>query len=481
MEFGPNFPNLLIVEDEESTRLALKDLIGRRRLRTHTAKNSDEALVLLKKHRFEIMLTDIEMRHSNEGVELIPRAKALQEDLEIVVFSSYTDFERVKEAMRLGATDYVPKTSGMNELALAIERSLARRASKRKVRQLETEIAANHKQVRWIGSSEASKNILRTIKRLRSSDLPILITGETGTGKEVVARLLRQERADGLEPFVSVDASTIQSSIAESLLFGFEKGAFTGADQGKFGLFEAAHGGSIYFDEMGNMPLEIQMKLLRVLQEKEILRLGASLPIPLKFRVISATNQNLETLCQEGRFKDDLLQRIAVFTIEVPSLRERVEDIPDLLNHFSSLLSTGGRTLVFSPAAIAAFQEYPFPGNVRELHNMVAVLYSLCDSDIVDVSDLPLKVQKCFSGYEPNKGNISSDTDGSTKRALESYYDRVGAFEYALLKGEYELAKGNVTRMAARLKMDRSHLHNKLKELCIHSVNIPSAGSAARH
>lgn len=481
MDFGKDLPNVLIVEDEESTRLALKDLIGRRKLKTHAAKNSEEALAILKKHRFEIMLTDIEMRHSNEGVELIPQAKMLQEDLEIIVFSSHTDFERVREAMRLGATDYVPKTSGMNELALAIERSIARRHSKRKVRQLETEVALTHKQVRWIGSSEASKKLLRTIARLKSTEHPILITGETGTGKEVVARLLRLERADGLEPFVAVDASAIQSTIAESVLFGYEKGAFTGADKAKFGLFEAANGGSIYFDEMGNMSLEIQMKLLRVLQEKEVLRLGASLPIPLKFRVISASNKSLETLCQEGRFMADLLQRINVFHIEIPPLRERIEDIPELLAHFATTLSTGGRTLTFSTQAVEAFQRYPFPGNVRELHNMVAALYNLCDSDCVDVLDLPNKVQKFWSDQGRRPSLSQPNHEPQSLSEVASFYDRVEAFEFALLKGEYELAAGNVTRMANKLKMDRSHLHNKLKEMRIHTVNTSTPESAPMH
>jgi DNA-binding NtrC family response regulator len=482
MENRQNPASILIVEDEESTRLALKDLIQRRGFKTSTAKNADEALVILKKNRFDLMLTDIEMRCANEGVELIPQAKRLQEDLEILVFSGHTDFERVREAMRCGATDYVSKTSGMNELAIAIERSLARKKDKEKAKKLAQEVTELHGKVRWVGSSAASKNLLATIGRIRNSNFSILITGETGTGKEIVARLLRQTHdEDGPEPFVAVDASTIQTSIAESLLFGFEKGAFTGADRSKPGLFESANGGTIYFDEMGNMPLDIQAKLLRVLQEKEVLRLGASVPIQLDFRVISATNKNLERLCSQGQFKDDLLQRIAVFCLEIPPLRDRRDDIPELLQHFSMELGNRDRTLSFSAEAIAALQNYNFPGNARELRNIVATLYALCENTEIQVSDLPEKIQRSYRDTQAPKDLVTqSQQNTSTK---ESFYEQLADFERVLLAEEYNRASGNVTRMAAKLKMDRSHLHNKLKDFQIHSLkkNLTNPEDAPKH
>ena len=301
------------------------------------------------------------------------------------------------------------------------------------------------------------------------SPAPVIIFGETGTGKEVIARNLRKNFEDGtLEPFVAVDSGTIQSSVAESMLFGYEKGAFTGAEKATRGFFEEADGGCIYFDEIANMPLEIQNKLLRVFQEKEVLRIGSSKPISLDFRVICATNQNLDSLAKQGKFKEDLLQRLNVLQIQIPPLRERTEDIPLLLEYFSEVLRNGLPKLIFLPETLAVIQQYPFPGNIRELSNLVLYLYSMSETQEISPLDLPPK----FHLSQDSKATPDSKTGNAVEQFnlnIKNFYKAVEGFEKKFLDQEYKTLDGNISRMAVELGMDRSYLHSKLKNYGIHA------------
>jgi two-component system, NtrC family, nitrogen regulation response regulator NtrX len=252
---------------------------------------------------------------------------------------------------------------------------------------------------------------------------------------------------------VAVDSSTIQSSTAESLLFGHEKGAFTGADRSTKGIFEEAHGGIVYFDEIANMSLDIQAKLLRVIQEKEFVRLGSSRTIQSDFRVVCATNRNLEEMCKQGLFKDDLWQRLNVLPIELIPLRGRAEDIPLLVGHF---LKKQPRQLRFANEVIDVLRAYAWPGNIRELVNLVAYVATMTDGDVVELSDLPPKFR------DIRVSGSAAPASGA------GFYEKVSSFERELLTTEYAKAEKNITQLALRLGMDRSHLYSKLKEYGIH-------------
>ena len=462
-----SLPRVLICDDDRTIHLALKSALGQN-FDFKSAYHGDEALLILKKNQIDLVLLDMEMRTPSEGLDFIPGIREIQSDAKIIIFSGRTDFELVRSAMKLGAHDYIAKDSGAAALEHVFNKALEHKGLQTKQIQLQREIRTNAKEKVLIGKSPAIEKIRRQIERARQSQAPVLISGETGTGKEVVARLLRKTLdAGSFEPFVSVDSSTIQSSVAESVLFGYEKGAFTGAEKTTRGLFEEADGGCIYFDELGNMPLEIQNKLLRVIQEKEVLRIGSARPLSLDFRVICATNRDLELLSTEGKFKDDLYQRLNVLQIHLPPLRERSEDFPELLEHFTEIHANGLERIRFLPETIDLIKKHPFPGNIRELSNLVLNLYSMCDETMISPLDLPPRFQNPKAGTAPTQ---------STEKGLEidlsrGFYDAVEGFEKTFLEKAFEKLEGNVSRMASELGMDRSYLHRKLKNYGIHPLS----------
>ncbi len=457
-------PKVLICDDDRNLHLAIKSALGRD-YEFKSAFNGDEAILLLKKHQIDILLLDMELRTPTEGLEIIPRAKEAQSDAIIIFFSGRTNLEHIKTAIRLGAHDYVSKDCSAEDLAHVFAKALQHKTLQTKASQLQHEIKSITRRFDLIGTSEGIQKIRRQIDRARTSSAPVVIQGETGTGKEVVARLLRKTLPDqSLEPFVAVDSSTIQSSVAESVLFGFEKGSFTGAEKTTRGLFEEADGGVIYFDELGNMPLEIQNKLLRVIQEKEVLRIGSARPLTLDFRVVCATNRNLEKMVAEGRFKDDLFQRLNVLQITIPPLRERIEDIPLLLNHFVEMHTGVPGKITFLPETIERIQSYSFPGNVRELSNLVLYLDSMCEDSVIAPMDLPPQ-------YHSGKEGPPPAPRAAPQPAIDlsqTFYEAVESFEKAYLSKAYEKMEGNISRMSMDLRMDRSYLHRKLKNYGIH-------------
>ncbi len=458
-------PKVLICDDDQTIHLAIKSVLGKE-YDIKSAYNGDEAVAILKKNYVDLVLLDMEMRNDREGLETIPKLLEIQNDVLIIFFSGKTGFECVRSAMKAGAYDYVPKDSGPDELRHVLSKALEHRNLKAKNKKTQHELKTNSKQHVLIGKSAAIEKIRKQVERARQSPAPVVIYGETGTGKEVIARLLRKTHADGcLEPFVAVDSSTIQSSVSESVLFGYEKGAFTGAEKATRGLFEEANEGCVYFDELANMPIEIQNKLLRVIQEKEVLRIGSAKPIALDFRVICATNQDLEQLAKHGKFKDDLYQRLNVLQINIPPLRERQEDIPLLLEHYASTLANGLPIIKFLPETLEVIQKYPFPGNVRELVNLILYLYSMSEETEISPLDLPPKFRGSASSVPSSES--ASFADHQTEK---NFYKRIEHFEKAILEQEYKRLEGNVSKIAAELGMDRSYLHGKLKNYGIHTA-----------
>jgi two-component system nitrogen regulation response regulator NtrX len=417
------------------------------------AEHVESALRILDQNEgFDALFLDISMRTPREGLEAIPQFRDRWPTLPILMASGHMDLDSMRQAMRAGAWDYLSKGCSTEEILVALERAFERARIQNKVTQSAFEVRDLQKKKSLIGKSLALERVRRQIEKIRSSQANVLIFGETGTGKEVVARQLRKTISDGsVEPFVAVDSSTIQAGTAESVLFGHRKGAFTGADESRKGVFEEADGGVIYFDEIANMPLSIQPKLLRVIQEKEVLRLGATQPISLEFRVICATNQDLEDLVRKGEFKADLLQRLNVLPIELPPLRERKEDIPELMEYFFTQNGLKAHEVDVSPEALKALKEYSWPGNIRELGNVISYLVAMREGPCIHLSDLPSKI---------TRSSLSSISAGTLSERLE-------AFERDLLLREYRLAKENIAQMAQNLSVDRSNLYKRLKSLGI--------------
>ncbi|MGE0616772.1 MAG: sigma-54-dependent transcriptional regulator [Bacteriovoracia bacterium] len=466
-------PAVLICDDDALFQATLKHVLADR-FDIHSTTNPDEARAALKSRPFQVMLLDIQMRTPDDGLRALPKIRELEPDLPIIMISGRSDFHTVKEAMRLGATDYIPKNFEPDDLLIAIERALTHARTVRQARHQDFERRKEHGKHQFIGNSPAILKLRADLEKIRRRPVNVLITGETGTGKEVIARQLRGSLADGtLEPFVALDSSTIQGTMAESVLFGHERGAFTGADQLHKGVFECADGGIVYFDEIANMPLPIQVKLLRVLEEKEITRVGGTRAIPLEFRVIAASNQDLAAMVRKGEFKADLLNRLDVIQLQLPPLRDRREDIPKLAAYFCE-----PRTSHFTEAALMALQAYDWPGNLRELRNVMNYVLTLADGEEIDLGDLPPKVRDPLPRASTQLKAVDAIPENATQLLAQGvgFYDLVAGFEKTVLAAAYRESDQNVSQLAIKLGMDRSHLHGKLKAYGIHEAKPKPPG-----
>lgn len=445
---------ILFCDDDDLFLMSMSMALGKK-YNVLTASDTKSGRIIVKQKQVDLLVLDVQMDSAREGLEAIGMFLEIEPDLPIVMCSGLTDFQVVRDAMKNGAVDYFAKGTPIEDLFVAVSRALDAGAHRIQAKRQSREIREHIQGTSLVGESPAIQNLKATIAKIKERPFNVLITGEKGTGKEVVARLLRRESSSGfLEPFQAVDSGTIQSSTAESLLFGHEKGAFTGADKLQKGFFEEADGGVIYFDEIGNMPIEIQNKLLRVIQEKEVRRLGSAKTISVNFRVVAATNQNLTEMCHKGLFKEDLYDRLNVLPINLPPLRERKEDIPLLINHF--LVKHGalpGQKL--SEAAVQVLMDYSWPGNIRELSNVIAYLVTMCSDAEIDSNFLPEKILTDSLEVGAQGDNLYSKKTDFEKEMLQKCFDRNG---------------GNVAKMVAELKISRSHLYEKLKKYGIKSA-----------
>jgi DNA-binding NtrC family response regulator len=315
-----------------------------------------------------------------------------------------------------------------------------------------------------IGTSAAIVQLMKDIEKVRRSNANVIIFAETGCGKELVARHIGA--ADN-KPFVAVDSATITSAMAESILFGHKKGAFTGATGQSRGLFEEADGGTIYFDEIANMPIEIQAKLLRVIQEKEVMRLGSSRVLPLEFRVICATNKDLEKMSSEGKFKDDLYQRLNVIALRIPPLRERAHDLPQLAKHFFEKCRSETSPRKFSEDALQLLMKYRWPGNIRELENLIANLCAMVvDQEVVEIEDLPQRIREVEAA--PIVATVSDSSSEKVIDPATDFYQYMHSLEGKVLRELHRMHQGNITQMSKSLKISRSQLYAKLNSHAIH-------------
>jgi len=381
--------HLFVVDDEASARTTLALLLRRRGHRVEEADGVASATKRLAEQTFDLVVTDLRMP-DGDGLDVLQAARAQADAPEVILLTAYAEWKSAKEAIRLGALDYFEKGQEPEELFHRIDNALASRALRRENANLKAQLRERYGLPGLIAQSPAMQAVLDLVERVAPTDATVLIQGESGTGKEVIAKAVHHASPRAARPFVAVNCGAVPETLLESELFGYVRGAFTGAGGGKLGLFEEAGGGTLFLDEIAEMPATLQVKLLRALQSGEVRRLGATQAATIDVRVLAATNGDLATRISQGSFREDLFYRLNVIQVVLPPLRDRREDIPALAEHFLARAAAKlGRTLRLSPAALERVLRYPWPGNVRELENAIERAAILSRSETVEPDDLP--------------------------------------------------------------------------------------------
>src|ERR1700735_1652388 len=397
---------VLIVDDEDTTRNLCRDVVSESGLRTKLASTTEQALDILDQSAVDIVITDLRVPQLG-GIELLKRVKETYPQAAVMVLTQYGTIERAVEATRMGAADYVTKTFHIPELRSKLDRVVRLLEVDQENRILREQLRTKPGFAGLIGISPKMQRVYRLIEKVSQHAYPVLILGESGTGKELVARSIHFSGVRKAKPFVPVDCSALVPTLIEAELFGYVKGAFTGANQTKPGLMEVADNGTLFLDEIGDLPVDLQAKLLRALQEKEIRPVGSTARLPLSVRIIAATNRDLETAVRQGGFRQDLYFRLNVVQIKLPPLRERKSDIPILVNSFLEKYSEAhGKTRTISEDAIARLIAYDWPGNVRELENAIERAVALGSGPIVHVGDLPSHLHYPTSDRAPKDDEL---------------------------------------------------------------------------
>lgn len=373
-------PKILVIDDESSIRNTLKEILEYEKYEVAVAEDGMEALELLQPGAFDVILCDVKMPKM-DGIELLDKMREVDPDVAVVMISGHGTIDTAVEAIKKGAFDFISKPLDLNRMLITIRNAMDKTQLTAETKVLKRKVSKTYE---MIGESEAIQHIKQMIERVAPTDARIFITGQNGTGKELVARWLHELSNRSKEPFIEVNCAAIPSELIESELFGHEKGSFTSAIKQKKGNFELANGGTIFLDEIGDMSLAAQAKVLRTLQENKITRVGGEKEIAVDVRVVAATNKDIQTEVREGRFREDLYHRLSVILIHVPSLNDRVEDIPLLAAHFLQqvLAEQSMPPMAFTGEAFEALQEIRWTGNIRELRNVVERLAILCDKEI---------------------------------------------------------------------------------------------------
>ena len=445
-------PTVLLVDQDDTWREAVAAALKAdyRVLRT---SNGESALAMLMREDVDAMLIDVE-QPGISGFETLRIARENFELTEVIVTAAQAEVDHAIEAVKLGAFHFVPKTGGPEAVRSLVERALERQTLARQVQVLSAEAADTTEREFVVGPSRAVHDVVDLVRRVASLSATVLVLGESGTGKELLARRLHRESQAPDGPFVAVNLAAIPQELVESVLFGHEKGAFTGAVRQQIGKFELANGGTLFLDEIGDLRLDLQSKLLRAIQEGEIERIGSHRPIKATFRLIAATNVDLEKAVKDGRFRDDLYYRINVIPIKLPPLRERVEDLPELARFFLARYNTKFRKHVegISDAAIRMLTAYWWPGNIRELENLVERLVAITDKAWITEDDLPFEFRM-------------AELDRDERKGESLFQEAMTAFERNLLIRALEKNGWNVTGTARYLGLPLSTLKFKLEKL----------------
>jgi two-component system, NtrC family, response regulator PilR len=379
----------------------LKALLRRDGYSVQTAEDGSTALALLAAEKFDLMISDIRMRPM-DGISLLLQARQAQSHLAVIMMTAYATVETAVEAMKNGAFDYICKPFKIDELLLTVQHALTYEQTLAENEALKETLRCTTFHYNMVGDSPKMLKVYEMIEKIARTESTVLILGESGTGKELVARALHANSRRADKPFVAINCAAIPESLLESELFGYVKGAFTGANRDKKGLFESAEGGTLLLDEIGSIPASTQSKLLRVLQEREVMAVGATRAVPVDARIIAATNERLENKIKDGSFREDLFYRLSVIPIELPPLRERVGDVPLLAAYFLGLLNEREKkTVTIDKTAMSALQGYAWPGNVRELENVIMRAGALCENNQTTLLDLPVTIQAAAAETRP--------------------------------------------------------------------------------
>ena len=460
--------SILVVEDDAAMRDLLTEELGDAGFQVHAAANAAAGLELARANRFDLIITDLRMPEM-DGFDLIRGVMALPEPPHVVMITAFGSIETAIRAVKLGAYDYITKPFEIEELLLVADKALGERALRTKVARLQREVEERYGLGNIIAKSRAMRDVVALVQRVAASTVSVLITGESGTGKELVARAIHYNSPRASGPFVAVNLAAVPESLIESELFGHKRGAFTDARSDKPGLFVEADGGTIFLDEIGELALPLQAKLLRVLQEHEVRPLGATKNQSVDVRVIAATNKNLEAMLADGSFREDLYYRLNVIHLDLPPLRSRPEDIVPLSEHVLAQLGakqTPPRTMRLTPEAQHLMLAYHWPGNVRELMNVLERGVALCQGELISDEDLPSQVRE----KRPADFLGAAVARRMTLAELErEFIERVLADE-----------AGNKTRAAQRLGLDRKTLYRKLDEYAKAAATRPRGRRRSR-
>ena len=467
---------ILIADDEINIRRVLEAILKRDGYEVVTAASGEEALSLMNRE-IQTVITDLKMP-GLDGMELLRRLGAQHPDVPVVMITAHGSVENAVEAVKLGAFDYVEKPFDQEQIRQVVAKAIKTHSlSRRDTHPEKTDVTGRF---RLVGDSPAIRQIYGIIEKVANTPSTVLITGESGTGKELIARALHENssRQDG--PFIKINCAAIPKTLMESELFGYEKGAFTGAVGAKPGRFELAHGGTLFLDEIGEIPVEMQVKLLRVLQESEFERVGGIKTIKVDVRLVTATNRDLAAELAAGGFREDLYYRLNVVPIHLPPLRERREDIALLVGHFITKFNERLRKQIthIEPAAVERLVSYNWPGNIRELENVIERTMLFCEAPVIRLGNLPAELllgedrhlPAAALSTSPSQPNLAAmpatlpagDAVGSLKEAVRAETERV---ERELIQRALDETGGNVTQAARRLKISRKSLQTKMKEL----------------
>lgn len=445
--------SILIIDDEEAQRSILKGYLEKRGFKIYAASSGNEGVKTVKENLIDIVLSDYKMPDIT-GLDVLEHVKKINPEISFVILTAYGTIENAVKAIRLGAFDYISKPVDLDELDMLLERIIENKNLKSEIQLLKSQLQEKFKIDSFISHSAKMEEVLSIASRAADSKATILIAGESGTGKEVLAKSIHYVSSRKDKPFIAVNIPALPETLLESELFGHEKGAFTGADKTKKGRFELANTGTIFLDEIGDIPLNLQVKLLRVLQEHQIERLGSTESINIDVRIIAATHQNLEQKIKDGTFREDLFYRLNIVSLQIPPLRERREDIIPLTDHFLEKYCSENNKEKLNPTkeVIDLLMKYNFPGNVRELENIIERAIVLSRNEAITVNDLPNIVK----GFKAEK-EITEKENGTLIEQVEE-------LEKKLIYDALSKANGNQSLAGRMLGLTERNLRYKMQK-----------------
>lgn len=452
--------SILIVEDEPKMRRLLEISLGEEGHVVHTAAEAETGLKCLRREAIDLILTDLKLPGMN-GLEFLQEAKRLDSSMPIVVMTAYGSVETAVDAMKAGASDYVIKPFTMAEMKLVVRKELDVQKVRDENRSLREALGKRYHYTNIVARSRKMQEVLAMVARVAPTHSTVLLGGESGVGKDLIARAIHQNSRRSSGPFIKINSTAIPDNLFESELFGYEKGAFTGANNSKPGKFELADKGSLFLDEIGDVPATIQVKLLRVLQEREFERLGGTKTLKVDVRLVAATNKDLRAALEQGTFREDLYYRLNVVPIDIPPLREHKEDIPDLVHHFLARFSqqNGKEIETITPPALKLLMDYHWPGNVRQLENTIERAVALSSDDVIDADDIHLDSLSKAAGATATGSFLP---EGMT---LEQWEDE-------MIREALRRAQGNKSQAARLLGLSRNALRYRLSKIGVADEEI---------